>query len=263
MGLLSQEVYIIIFSSLFVLLLMVAVILMVLVYQRRQIKFIREKESLKMQYQNQLLESQVEIHEQTLKNISEEIHDNIGQMLSLVKLNLNTFPGNLETSVQKKIDETEELLGKVINDLRDLNHSMHGDKISAIGLAGSLEKELNIIKRTGKFETEMLVEGHVYHLEQQKEVILFRIAQESLNNAIKHSLAKKISIQLRYSPKSLLLTIQDNGSGFDMSQQNALLTGLGLDSMKNRAALSGANFVVHSSLGKGTTVTVELKRTTP
>lgn len=216
-----------------------------------------------MQYQNQLLESQVEIHEQTLKNISEEIHDNIGQVLSLVKLNLNTFPNHLEAPVQKKIGETEELLGKAINDLRDLNQSMHGDKIRAIGLAASLEKELNIIKRTGEFETELQVEGNMYHLDQQKEVILFRIAQESLNNAIKHSHAKKIIIRLQYSPQSLLLIIQDNGRGFDMLQQDPTETGLGLRSMKNRAALSGANFVVHSSTGNGTTITVELKKATP
>jgi signal transduction histidine kinase len=260
---LSQAVYIIIFSSLFVLLLIVAVIIMVLVYQKRQIKFLKEKENLKMQFENQLLESQVEIHEQTLKNISEEIHDNIGQMLSLVKLNLNTFPPDLEEPVQKKISDTEELLGKAINDLRDLNQSMHGDKISAMGLEAALAQELKQLQKTGMFDTELLVEGHNYQLEQQKEIILFRIVQEALNNAIKHSGAKKIAIYLLYSPESFLLKITDNGKGFDATGYPPSLSGIGLGSMKNRAVLMGADFVVHSSAGNGTGITIELKKTTP
>lgn len=263
MGSLSQEVYIIVFSSLFVLLLVVGVILMVLVYQKRQIKFLKERETLKMQYENQLLESQVEIHEQTLKSISEEIHDNIGQMLSLVKLNLNTFPENLDTPVQKKLDDTEELLGKAIHDLRDLNHSMHGEKITSVGLQAALEKELKAIGKTGKFQTAMTADGQSYRLQQQKEIILFRIAQESLHNAIKHSGAKKIGVHLQYSPTFLVLSIKDDGRGFIVNENNAAAAGLGLQSMKKRAALTGAEFIVLSSPGNGTSITIKLETDTP
>ncbi|HOZ78380.1 MAG TPA: histidine kinase [Ferruginibacter sp.] len=212
-------------------------------------------------HRQELLQTQVEIQEQTLKNISEEIHDNIGQVLSLVKLNLNTFPAGLSEEVTTKLDDTELLLSKAINDLRDLSQSMNTDRISSVGLEVALEHELKQIQKTGRFNTKLHVGGNRYALEPQKEMVLFRIVQECLNNSVKHSAAKNIEIELLYRPGSLILQVSDDGKGFSPGLNHPSKNGLGLKNMYNRAALIGAVFSLHSATDNGTTINVELKNT--
>ncbi len=88
---LSREVNIIIVSCIFLIIVAVGIIILVLIYQKKQLQFVQEKEQFKIILEKEILEAQLEIQEQTLKNISQEIHDNIGQTLSLAKLNLNTI----------------------------------------------------------------------------------------------------------------------------------------------------------------------------
>lgn len=212
-------------------------------------------------HRQELLQTQVEIQEQTLKNISEEIHDNIGQVLSLVKLNLNTFPDTIDDTIKAKLGDTELLLSKAISDLRDLSQSMNTDRITSVGLEVAVEHELKQIQKTGKFNTKLHVGGNRYALEPQKEMVLFRMVQECLNNSLKHSGAKNIEIELLYRPGSLILQVSDDGKGFNQEVYHPSKSGLGLKNMQNRAALIGANFSVHSSTNNGTTINVELKNT--
>lgn len=237
------------------LLLGVFIFIFFVVYKRNQ--NIKEKQIVKL---NQaLLQTQLEIQEQTLQTISEEIHDNIGQVLSLVKLNLNTLPGNIDSELKNRITDTELLLCKAIDDLRDLSQSMHGDNFASIGLQAALEQELKHLQKTGKFNTRLQVGGNRFSLEPQKEMVLFRIVQEALNNAVKHSQAKNIEIELLYGPASLILQVTDDGMGFDMEKPEKDKTGIGLKSMKNRATLIGGCFLVHSGLNNGTTIKIEIK----
>jgi two-component system, NarL family, sensor kinase len=210
-------------------------------------------------HRQELLQTQVEIQEQTFKNISEEIHDNIGQVLSLVKLNLNTFPENLADTVKTKLSDTEVLLSKAIEDLRDLSQSMNTDRISSVGLEVALEHELKLIQKTGRFNTKLQVGGNRYALDRQKEMVLFRMVQECLNNSVKHSVAKNIEIELLYRPGSLILQVSDDGKGFNPEINHPSKNGLGLKNMHNRAALIGAKFSLHSSADNGTTINIELK----
>lgn len=224
----------------------------------RYIKRVRENKQSKIIFNQTLLQTQLEIQEQTLKNISEEIHDNIGQVLSVVKLNLNTFPDDLEPEIKSRITDTEVLLSKAIDDLRDLSQSMHGDNIASIGLQAALEMELKHLQKTGKFNTRLQVGGNRLNMPAQKEMVLFRIVQEALNNVVKHAAAKNIEIELLYSPSSLILQVTDDGKGFDPEQQKKAAPGIGLKSMYNRAALIGGCFLVHSTPGNGTTIKIEI-----
>jgi two-component system, NarL family, sensor kinase len=228
----------------------VFVFLFVLIYKRNQ----NRKEIQIEKLNKTILQTQLEIKEQTLKTISEEIHDNIGQVLSLAKLNLNTFPENLDGIVKEKIIDTEILLSKAINDLRDLSQSMHGDNIAAIGFQASLEQELKLLEKTGKFETGMQVLGSRFSLESQKETVLFRIVQEALHNAVKHANAKRIGVNLNYETDALILLVIDDGQGFEINALNINDTGIGIGSMKKRALLIGGTCSIHSVPGEGTTV---------
>lgn len=254
----KEEIYYAAIASFIFFLILVTVILYS-IYLFNQRKKMQLKD--KVHFNQTLLQTQLEIQEQTLKNISEEIHDNIGQVLSVVKLNLNTFPENLEPSVKNKLTDTEILLSKAIDDLRDLSQSMHGDNFAAIGLQAALEQELRHLQKTGKYNTRLQVGGNKISLPVQKEMVLFRIAQEALNNAIKHSAAKNIEIELLYGPTSLILQVTDDGKGFDATQTAGGKTGIGLKSMHNRATLIGGCFLVHSGSNNGTTIKIEIPTT--
>jgi two-component system NarL family sensor kinase len=206
------------------------------------------------------MRSQIEIQEQTFQNISQEIHDNIGQVLSLAKLNLGTMDTNQPETLQQKIDDSKKLVGKAIQDLRDLSKSLNTDYVSDMGLLRAVEYELEMIGKGGMFSTQLTLEGLPAKLDSQKELIIFRIIQEVINNIIKHSKANKILVQVAYLPGNFSIAITDNGTGFDLSllQGENSQFGLGLRNMHKRSQLIGASFSITSTLGTGTTVTVSL-----
>ena len=233
----------------------VFIVVYIFLQQNRKQKHLLEKRNLQSKFDQALLQTQLEIQEQTLKNISEEIHDNVGQVLSLAKLNLFTF----ENTSEPKLQDTKNLVSKAINDLRNLSRSMHGDIIAQLGLQQSIANELAIIKNTRQFITKLNFSGKAYKLDQQKEMVLFRIVQEALNNSIKYSKAKNITVGLNYESTCFLLTITDDGTGFDTLNT----TGIGLKSMQNRSALIGAVFSLDSQPGTGTTISIELPTLKP
>jgi two-component system, NarL family, sensor kinase len=238
------------------------ILLLATLYSIKQQKNRNEKLQMQTQFSQALLQTQIEIQEQTLKTISQEIHDNVGQVLSLAKLNLGTFEDFENTYNQTKINDTKQLVSKAINDLRDLSCSMNGDKIADLGLKDAIENELKIISNTGQFATELKINGEYYKLAAQNEMVIFRIAQESLNNAIKHSKAKNITVHIDYAKAYCKIAIVDDGKGFDALQLEATKTGVGLHNMKSRATLIGAHFSIEASINNGTTVFIELPNIT-
>ena len=256
---LPQEITIIIFLSLFLLIIVIGIINLVLVYQKKQFQYLKEKEFLKTSYENELLETRIEIQEQTFKVISQEIHDNIGQVLSLVKLNLNTLPPMQDNKVKSKVKDTKDLVSKAIVDLRDISRSLHGDMIKSLGLKDAIINELKILKNTGKYATSLVISGDPYKLEPQKEMVLFRIVQEAINNFIKHAEAKNIAIDIAYNIDAFILSVTDDGIGFDAQQLQTGSSGMGLKSMQNRSQLIGATWRANTSAGNGTAIIIELK----
>lgn len=215
---------------------------------------IHEKEiyELKTRYEKTILQSQLEIQEQTFRNISQEIHDNIGQVLSLAKLNLNTIPHT--NGAAEKITLSEELLGKAITDLRDLSKSMHPEKIADIGLSNAISNELQMIQRAAKLSTEIITEDKEVHLSNEKSIIVFRMIQEILHNIIKHAKAKNILVKLKGGDTKTFVEIKDDGVGFNVADLKSTETGIGLKSIEQRCALINASFKIESKPGLGTVV---------
>jgi two-component system, NarL family, sensor kinase len=258
----NDIIVLIIAGSILLILLAVFIIYFFYLYQKRQQKNFKETQLLQSQFSQALLQSQLEIQEQTLKNISQEIHDNIGQVLSLAKLNLGTVSLEKPEQLQQKINDSRQLVAKAIQDLRDLSRSMDADHISSIGFAKALEDELQMIGKSG-YAVQLEVAGNRYRLDLQKELILFRIVQEILHNIIKHAKANQIQVYINYLPDLFELKIIDDGIGFDLSPLNENGNsnfGLGIRNMHNRAKLIGGEFAVHSELGKGTLVTIRLPK---
>jgi len=257
----NKEITITILASAVILLLLTIFLISIsLLYSKRRKKHVIEMYSLKSEFQQELLRTQLEIQEQTLKTISQEIHDNIGQVLSLAKLNLNTMEIDRKEELQEKIMDSKKLVSKAIQDLRDLSKSMNTDNIEAMGLIRAIEYELEMIRKAG-FKTELNVEGSSIRLEPQKELILFRIIQEVLNNIIKHAEASFINTKVVYAAAEIRITVNDNGKGFDLTaltETGSPGFGLGIRNMHNRAKLIGADFAMSSTTSEGTTVSLTI-----
>jgi two-component system NarL family sensor kinase len=159
-----------------------------------------------------------------------------------------------QARLQEKIDDSRTLISKAIVDLRDLSRSINTDYIREIGLLSSIQYELSLLKKTVYYETFVETEGVVYRLEPQKELILFRIFQEAINNIIKHAECNRITVRLSFQTGSFIMRINDNGKGF---ATNYSYSGIGLANMKNRATIIGGQLHLSTS-DSGTEVKVVL-----
>jgi signal transduction histidine kinase len=253
-------VFVVVGGTLIILLLIIFITTLAYFHQKRQLQNQQEKAALKTAYDQEILKSQIEVQNQTLQHIGQELHDNIGQLLSVAKINLNI----LEESDNEELEfikQTNEIITQSISDLRALTKSLDGDFVKDFGLEESISHELQRIRKTRRFQTEISVLGDKRKLGYEREIVLFRIVQEVLNNAIKHSKAKNLTITLHYYPESFTLNIQDNGKGFDLENVNQTglsHAGAGLRNMQRRMELIGGKCSISSEIGKGTDVSLLL-----
>lgn len=226
-------------------------------YQKRKKILLKESETLKLEFEKQLMQSRLEIQEQTLQHISHELHDNLGQVASLIKINLNTLSLNDPEKASAKIEHTREITQQLIMDIKALSVSLDADRITQTGLVNALETEVERLNKTDAFEASFSKHGSIAELDQDKSVILYRMAQEILNNMVKHSGAKHLSILLQGSENLFILEFNDDGAGFDVSAKKQS-DGAGLRNLETRAKLIKAQLIMESIPGKGTRVRIEL-----
>lgn len=251
---LSKDIIVTICVTLFLLLMTSFIVAFVVYHTRRQGQFLYEKTQLQQQFQEEILRTQLEIQEQTLKTISQEIHDNIGQTLSLAKLNLNTIDLEKQNGVQEKIYNSKELVSKAIHNLRDLSRSLNTDTILSRGLVKGIETALSMIEKAGVMHTELTTSGQPIRIDPKKELILFRIVQEAINNIIKHSDSDKMKVEVQFGKTFLKIAVKDDGKGFETNQNHE---GAGLRNMNSRAQLVGGNFDLQTS-SNGTIISVTI-----
>jgi two-component system NarL family sensor kinase len=259
----NQEIIVIILIATALALLLVGFIVTSLfLYQRRQHRQEQQLTRMKDEYQQELLRSQLEIQETTFKTIAMELHDNIGQVLSVVKLSLSVLPLDAAHPAYESVQNSRQMLNKVIYDMGNLTKSLHTDRITQIGLVDAMSFDLDSLRRTGLLDVDFSVTGDEYRLEDQRSIFLYRMFQEMLNNILKHSQATRVNIAVNYSiDNKFVLRVEDNGVGFDVEKkrtQASSSSGIGLKSMTNRASLIGAQITVQSQPGKGTSIRVEL-----
>ncbi|MET0300925.1 MAG: ATP-binding protein, partial [Flavitalea sp.] len=213
-------------------------------------------------YNQELLTTQLEIQESTFKTIGQELHDNIGQVLSVVKLSLAILPLEKEDPVYEGVYNIRQMLNKAIFDLSDLTKSLHSDRIAQIGLTEAIRFELENIKKTGLIQVAYDAPSDEPIADSQKAIFLFRIFQENINNILKHSKATRVDISIEVTPSGVfLMKLHDNGVGFDVAAKKdsaSSTSGVGLKSMVNRAKLIGGEISFQSTPGNGTTVAVTL-----
>jgi signal transduction histidine kinase len=254
----STDIIIALFAATTVLLILGSFgIIFTIIHKKKQQAYQNEKKIIQTRFQEQLLQSQLEIKEQTLQYISCELHDNLGQIASLIKINLNTLQLDNITKAEQKIEDTKDLVRHLITDLKSLSVSLNSDRIIHLGILKGLENEVGRLNKTGQFESSLEQEGIIPSLDANTTIILYRMAQEIINNIVKHSKAKRIQILLQSVGNLFTLVCKDDGVGFDIEEEKDS-GGAGLMNLQKRAKLINAQLFIQSSPENGTTISIEL-----
>lgn len=225
---------------------LLAVIIFVLfsVFMKRKNILLREQIEAEKRFEKAIAETQIEIREETLRNISWELHDNIGQLLTLAKIKAQNIEGGEEML------EVAETIGTGLNELRALSKSINPEAINGQSLIKSLEMEVARFNRLKFLSASYELLGDSVIIDSQAEIVLFRIVQEFITNTMKHSKAANLKVMVHFKADALEIVAHDDGVGFDSDKLTD--KGIGLSNIDKRAELIGAQVRISSIPGAGT-----------
>ncbi|MBC6367766.1 sensor histidine kinase [Algoriphagus sp. AK58] len=244
----SQLTFLIISGTFLSALMGTFIVAMVVLHRQRQVQNRQKIDNLKAEYERTILNIENEIQQETLAHVGRELHDNIGQLLSLAKLNLNS-------AKPEKQAEGKEFINQIIKEVRGLSKTLNLDWVEEITLDDFIKQQLQRIESTGYCQTVFDSDHSLNELPKDKKLVLIRVIQECLNNAIKHASPSHISIRVFQNETSRKIEITDDGYGFDTSIQSS---GSGMTNLKKRMETIGGSFSLSSTVGKGTQITLNL-----
>ena len=246
----QSERYLLIYMTIALILITSLVIVFFIVFQKRKNKLILDKIKQQQDFEEELSNAQLEIQEQTLKNIGQELHDNIGQLLSVANMQLSILNAQVPDEIKESFTETKKVVKESLGEVRALSKSLNNEVISNRGFQNSVQNEVDRLNKLKLLKAELNTEGNPAILSNAKDsIILLRIIQEFFSNTIKYAQASKVSVSLNYLNDKLEIKVEDDGNGFDI---NEIEKGSGLINMKSRAELVGVDFKLTSQKGKGT-----------
>ena len=238
-------------TVIFVLLTLFIVFFVVLFQRNRHIN-LEEKKQIYNSFQQELLKTQLETQEQTFHQIGEELHDNIGQLLSSARMLIGIAERSLD-SVPGALKTADQTLGKAIQDLRMLSKSLNMEWLHQFNVIDNLYAEVERINAAQMIRVDLFTSVQSLPLRPESRVMLFRIVQEALHNAMKHSQAQHVRVDISCDQEILVL-IKDDGKGFKMESSGR--HGLGLLNMNHRTSLLGGTISWTSLPGVGTEVRI-------
>lgn len=250
----KEEILLLVYFISIIFLLVLFVVVFFMAFQRRKNKFLKERYEAEQRYQRELADSKIEIQEQTLKNIAWELHDNVGQLLSVANIQLNVLMNSVPDTYHDQIKETKGVVQETVQEIRSLSKVLNNDVVLKNGLLKSLQVELDRFNRLDYLKASLKISGDIVPLSSASEIIVFRILQEFLSNVIKHAKASKLFVHLDYKEKTLEISAEDDGVGFDTYQKT---DSSGMETMHSRAELLNAEFSIVSQLGKGTSLFIK------
>lgn len=246
----AAERYLLIYMICVLLILCSLIIVFFIVFQKRKNKLILDKIKQQQAFEEELSNTQIEIQEQTLKNIGQELHDNIGQLLSVANMQLSIMSANVQDAIKEQFTETKDVVKDSLREVRALSKSLNSDVIINRGFQESVQNEIDRLNRLQILKATLEVVGDKALFQNNKDsIILFRIFQEFLSNTVKYASAENFNVSLEYTKEKLIIKMHDNGKGFDIQQ---VAKSSGLINMQNRADLIQAKYKLESKINEGT-----------
>jgi PAS domain S-box-containing protein len=199
----------------------------------------------------------IQAQEQERSRIARELHDDISQQIALIHVSLEKSEQRLcddDAEIRDAIHLTRQRLSNLGRDVQALSHQLHSSKLDYLGLASAARALCREIADQHKVEISFSEAGIPRNLSKEASLCLFRILQEALHNAVKHSGVRRIAVELHSESQQIQLSVRDRGVGFD-PQEALKRGGLGLISMRERVQAFGGGLSINSRAGEGTTVT--------
>lgn len=240
---------VVIATMMFLVLLIVLITLMVFNTTRR-LRHRAELTELHMQREKEVMNAEREATRQTLREVGQELHDNVGQLLTVAQMGMNSA---LDEGPNARLGAARDALDQGVEEVRRLAHSLDSELWRKRSFVDAISHEAERIERVGRVQVRVLVKGAAPALEGETSTLLFRVFQEVMNNALKHSGASTIDISVEGGPP-FTLTITDNGRGFaaEGTEGNG-----GLHNIRHRCALVGYEAHCTSAPGQGCSWTIQ------
>lgn len=229
--------------------------------ERRNLEEQRDADAVRLA---ELSRHVVAVQEEERRRLASELHDRTSPNLSAAMMNLGMIatdlPPQMPHGLESRLADTRALLADTIAGIRDVCADLRPATLDYAGLSHALREYAEQASRRTGFSVKVAIEEPSARLNAEAETMLFRIAQEALTNCAKHAKASAVGIELSYRNPHTVLTISDNGAGFDSSLlgQSGHRPGLGLLTMRERVEFAGGKFSLESAPGKGTRITVEI-----
>ncbi len=228
-----------------------AIFFFFIAYQKRLLQKQLELNRIVHNQQEEIIKNTIQAQENERKRIARDLHDEVGAMLSVVKLNVGRIEKKTEEEKAKSLaGETKSYLDDVILQVRRISRSLLPPSLEKLGLYFAIEELANWVNKSDELTIETWKGGEQFRFDNKQELAVFRIVQELVNNAIKHANASQIKINLRFWKQELALSVIDNGRGFLLDEK--MQTGLGLRNLESRAEMANAKIKLKSWPGKGT-----------
>jgi len=207
----------------------------------------------------QLTERLIRAQEDERQRLARDLHDDIGQRLSLLIIGLDRLKHQLSTDLRSEREQVAvalEAASTLATDIHGLSHQLHSSKLQHLGLKSALRELCVQMSRQHAIEVELSASNAPWAVTAEKSLCLYRVAQEALKNAAKHGGGSMIKVELEAMHGFLQLKVSDNGKGFDVNNYEP---GLGLASMRERMRMVGGTLEIHSSWGRGTEIVTRVE----
>ena len=259
-----QTIDIIVIGSTVMLILGVVVILLVMLQQKQVIQHklvIRDKD---LQLQRERLVAVLQGQEQERKRIAEDLHDEVGAQLSVLKLNIGGLQPLLKTGggESERLKETKDFTDGIIQQLRFISQSLHPQALENLGLAHALDSFCNLMNKNKQVKIDFRVAGNGQPVDKEKALNIYRVVQELINNILKHAQATAIIITYQTTPSLLTIAVEDDGNGklLPSLETNKKQTGsLGLKNIGSRLNIIGGNINFTARTPQGTLATISVE----
>lgn len=221
-------------------------LLFLLIYLYRNRLYLLRNKKLQQSFLQELLNTQ----EKVSKRISKDLHDGVGQSLLVIK---NRMIKNDDPKTQKIVDD-------VIDEVRGISRSLHPFKLEELGLTVTLQSNVEMIDENYDIFISAEIDNIDGVFNQEKEINIYRLVQESCNNILKHSNARSAEIKVVNKENNVEIVIKDNGKGFDVSKEKNALTKIGLKTLGERSKFLNATLDIFSEINQGTTLTFNIPK---
>lgn len=195
------------------------------------------------------------VRELERKKIAQNLHDGIAQSVYSLMLEARGLKWAAEEEQPKKMKALDRHFSEVLNEIKDLAGELRPMAIDEFGLVQALEQFIERTNEMTGFEIDLTVTGAKQPLTEPVRIAIYRMIQEAVSNAMKYSGENLLYLSLDFAENQLAIRIQDNGAGFDMTQQGG---GFGLANMRERASSIGSNLMIHSQPNQGTVIQLQV-----